>query len=143
MYLLSKKFRFESAHRLALGYVGKCANIHGHSWNGMLTIECEELDNQGFGMDYADIKKITKPYEDNLDHKILLHAQDKGIIDLCKDNGWKFVSFNENPTSEVIAKDMFNYASQYLHDNDLSKKGYRVKCVTIEETCTSKCEYYG
>ena len=41
MYTLTKAFRFESAHRLAKGYEGKCANIHGHSWNGELTVEID------------------------------------------------------------------------------------------------------
>ena len=72
MYTLTKKFRFESAHRLAKGYKGKCANIHGHSWNGHITVEVRGLDKYGMAYDYTKLKEFTQKIEKQLDHSILL-----------------------------------------------------------------------
>ena len=84
MILLTKKLRFESAHRLAKNYVGKCAEIHGHSWNGEIQVGCTKLDEFGMGVDFGDIKKFNKIIEDELDHKILLYEKDEALINFCQ-----------------------------------------------------------
>ena len=86
MITLEKKFRFESAHRLAKGYVGKCANIHGHSWNGKLIIRTEGLDEFGMGFDYKEMGKFTKGIEKQLDHKLLLFKGDKELVRFCTEH---------------------------------------------------------
>lgn len=142
MYRLTKKFRFEAAHRLAKGYTGKCANIHGHSWNGELTVECTELDKFSFGIDFVELKKLLNNVETLYDHAILLYIEDKELIKLCKDNEWKHSIFSENPTSEVIANVIFKAAKEYFSDKEDINSAIKVHSVTIEETCTSRCEYY-
>ncbi len=137
MYTLTKAFRFESAHRLAKGYKGKCANIHGHSWNGHITVEVRELDDQGMSVDYARLKKFTNKVEERFDHAIFLCSEDDELIALCTSNGWKTFISEENPTSEVIAKDIYNW----MHDHFSVK--ITIKSVTIEETCTTSCTYTG
>lgn len=138
MYELTKNFRFESAHRLAKGYKGKCANIHGHSWNGKLTIMCKTLDGYDFAIDFAILKEFLKKVEDRFDHKMLVHCEDLPIIELCVSGDYGFVPFVDNPTSEVIAKYIYRWARRYFGIND----SMVIKSVTIEETCTSKCVYY-
>jgi 6-pyruvoyltetrahydropterin/6-carboxytetrahydropterin synthase len=139
-YTLSKKFRFESAHRLANNYVGKCSNIHGHSWNGLITITVNQLDTFGFGLDFAELKQFIKPLEKTYDHAIFLNSQDQELIDLCVKNGWKHCVFEDlNPTSEVLAITIFNLAQAFLkHFSQIE-----VKSVTIDETCTSSCIFSG
>tara|TARA_R100001244_G_scaffold132321_1_gene108192 strand:+ start:4728 stop:5150 length:423 start_codon:yes stop_codon:yes gene_type:complete len=139
MYELSKSFRFETAHRLAKGYEGKCANIHGHSWNGSVTLRTDILDEFSFGIDYGNIKIFYKDLIDELDHSILLYRFDTELIDLCKEKGWKYMLFDENPTSECIAKYLFEAIKEraYAYDSAIE-----LIDVTIEETCTSKCVYY-
>lgn len=136
MYLLTKKFRFETAHRLSKGYKGKCANIHGHSWNGEITLQFNTLDEYDFGIDYAKIKTFTKSMEQEFDHGVMLHESDKDIIELCNKNGWKAIVFQHNPTSEVLAVEIYQRAAEWFGV-------YCVKRVIIEETCTSRCEYRG
>jgi 6-pyruvoyltetrahydropterin/6-carboxytetrahydropterin synthase len=80
--IISKDFKFEAAHHLN-DYVGKCANVHGHSYFGTIWIE-GELDKVGFVMDYGDIKTII----DYFDHKDLNTLPEFEVV---------------NPTAEIIA----------------------------------------
>ena len=138
-YRLSKKFRFEAAHRLALNYCGKCANIHGHSWNGLLQISGETTDQYGFLLDFADMKGFTKGVEKAYDHKLLVHRGDKELIALCEKHHWDIVIFDDNPTSETLAKIIFEEAVKFFE----KWPGIRVDFIKIEETCTSECVYDG
>lgn len=138
MFELTKDFRFETAHRLAAGYVGKCSNIHGHSWNGQLIVKAGKLDEFGMAIDFAIMKKIIKPLEDKLDHGIMLHAEDKELIALCEKNNWKVIKFPENPTSEVVAEWFYNKAVQLAADEALP---IIIEAVVIKETCTSSCKF--
>lgn len=135
---LAKDFRFEAAHRLAKGYEGKCKNIHGHSWNGTLTVECWELDKHNFGVDFSELKSFLKRIEDSLDHKLMLCTDDSKLLDLCKAEGYEIVAFEDNPTCEIIAQWIYREAVYYF-----KSKGIKciVKSVDIRETCTSGCKY--
>lgn len=137
-YVLEKSFRFESAHRLAKNYEGKCRNIHGHSWNGKIAISTSNLDNFGFGLDYSELKHFIKPVEDKLDHSILLEQSDLELIELCKKSNWKYIIFLENPTSEVIAEYIYKEAVKYFSN---TYPDIKVDYVDINETCTSSCRY--
>ena len=63
MYLLEKEVTFEAAHRLGMGYIGKCNNIHGHSWKVKIGVECEYLDMRDMGVDFAELKTVLKEIE--------------------------------------------------------------------------------
>lgn len=137
MYELSKSFRFEAAHRLAKGFRGKCANIHGHSWNGKLTVETSSLDHFDFGVDYTILGKFTKEIEAQLDHKILLHAEDEAVVGFVVNSGFDHVVFDQNPTCETLARWIFRKAVQHFQNfPDVT-----VKCIEISETCTTGCRY--
>lgn len=142
MYHLSKRFRFETAHRLGKCYPGKCRNIHGHSWNGMITVEASTLDEYDFGVDFGLLKPFVKGIEDALDHGIILQASDVELVSLCERNDWKNVVLPDNPTCEVLARWIFHEAVKHFAKHHPELK-LRVHCVQIEETCTSRCEYYG
>lgn len=140
MYINSKKFRFETAHRLAKGYPCKCKNIHGHSWNGELKVAVESgLDQYDFAIDFGEMKPFLKGLEDMLDHGIILHEEDVELIELCEKSDWKVVVLPANPTCEVLAAWIFHQAVEAFKEF----KHVKVHSVVIEETCTSRCEYYG
>ena len=115
---LRKSFHIESAHRLPLVPPGhKCGRIHGHSFTIELAIEGPVDPVMGWVMDYADIKAAFKPIHDLLDHNFLNDVP--GL---------------ENPTSEVLARwiwDQLKPALPLLTE------------VAIAETCTSRCIYRG
>lgn len=68
MYTVIKRLEISAAHKLALSYTSKCANLHGHNW--IITVYCrsEELNQEGMVTDFSLVKNIV---QDQLDHKVL------------------------------------------------------------------------
>ncbi len=125
MFKLKKEFRFEASHQLK-DHDGKCANLHGHSWRGELIVKGSGLSRDGSKrnmlLDYSVLGEITKFIEDQLDHK---HLND--------------VLKEQMPTSEFLAKWIFDQArADLMKKTDLAF----LESVAIEETCTTRCEYY-
>lgn len=144
MFTLAKKFRFEMAHRLAQGYEGKCANIHGHSWNGEIIVNCPELGDYGMALDFGVLAEFRDDMEDLMDHKIILYSKDKILIDFIKDQGMAVCVVDHNPTSEVIAKNIHGHFYRFLHAKHPQLVDHIDSVeVIIEETCTSRCHYKG
>ncbi|WP_068713576.1 6-carboxytetrahydropterin synthase QueD [Vibrio tritonius] len=115
---LYKEFMFEAAHFLPNVPEGhKCGRLHGHSWLIRLYIYGEVDAHTGFVQDFGEIKQIFAPIYDQLDHHYLNEIP--GL---------------ENPTSEVLAKWVFDKLKPLLPL--LSK-------VEIKETCTAGCIYSG
>ena len=72
MYKIQTEFYFEAAHKLTLDYESKCESLHGHSYKCSVTIEAEDLDQNGMICDFSILKRIIKEkIEDKLDHKYL------------------------------------------------------------------------
>lgn len=116
---LEKRFKFEASHQLP-NHDGKCARLHGHSWQGALSVEGDKLHEDGpkAGMviDFGDISKVINPLvEQFLDHHHL--NETTGL---------------ENPTSEEIARWIHRQVA-HLFSGEVT--------VRIEETCSSACSY--
>jgi 6-pyruvoyltetrahydropterin/6-carboxytetrahydropterin synthase len=136
MFYLTKHFRFESAHRLANGYVGKCANIHGHSWNGHIEVIGIELDKQGLAVDFKDLGVYIKKIEETFDHAIILNESDVELVNFCVANGWLVKTIKGNPTCENLAKYIFE-----MLRHEMAIVNIHLLSVRIEETCTTSCTY--
>ncbi len=68
--LISKIFKFDAAHRLP-DYNGKCANLHGHSWKLVVTLE-GEVEQNGMIIDFLELKnKVNEKIISKLDHSYL------------------------------------------------------------------------
>jgi 6-pyruvoyltetrahydropterin/6-carboxytetrahydropterin synthase len=65
--------RFHTGHR-QLGYPGKCKFVHGHTWQGKVTVSAEEFprDDLDMSLDFGDIKDVMR----FMDHKMLVTEQD-------------------------------------------------------------------
>jgi len=119
-WIIYKEISFEAAHKLP-HHDGKCARLHGHSWKARIYVSSNALitegTKQGMVMDYGDIKTYVQPLLDKyLDHYYLNESLDM-----------------ENPTSEAIARWLFN---------ELDKMGMpNLYAVEIQETCTSGARY--
>jgi len=82
-----KAFKFDAAHFLP-GYEGRCANLHGHTWNLEVELEGPIDRKTGMVLDFAKLKKtVNNLVIDRLDHTCL--------NDLPAD-------FNRMPTCENI-----------------------------------------
>jgi 6-pyruvoyltetrahydropterin/6-carboxytetrahydropterin synthase len=115
---LVKEFRFEAAHWLPNVPAGhKCRRMHGHSFRGEVAVRGEVDPVTGWVIDFADLKRAVDPIVKQLDHYLLNEIE--GL---------------ENPTSEILAMWFWKRLV------DVVPGMYRV---TIEETCTTRCHYFG
>lgn len=135
MWELSKKFVFEAGHRLVKGYQGKCNHPHGHSWKVKITVFGDKLNGHDMLCDFKDIKVAAKPLIDELDHSFLVYKDDLVMATFLHTENFRVIEFDNNPTSEIIAK--------WLADEIQGRLPYGVliKEILIDETCTSQCSY--
>jgi 6-pyruvoyltetrahydropterin/6-carboxytetrahydropterin synthase len=115
---LTKDFHFEAAHYLPNVPEGhKCRRMHGHSFRGQVAVRGNTDPQIGWLIDYADIRRVVDPVIERLDHYCL-----------------NDISGLENPTSELIAVWLWNGIAPAISG---------LHRVTIEETCSSRCHYFG
>ena len=115
---LTKTFDFEAAHFLPTFPEGhKCRRLHGHSFKIDVIVAGQVPEQQGFLIDYGDIKAAIEPIRTQLDHYLLNDIQ--GL---------------ENPTAEMIARWVFNKLKPTLP---------LLHTIRVHETCNSACEYRG
>ncbi len=140
-----KEFKFEAAHRLSLGYVGKCANLHGHSYKVYIEIQAYELNNFDMVIDFGDLKPLKEGIMVMFDHKTILHEDDPLVDALRKDQGFESVfTTGRNPTCETIAEILFDLAESALDlifsEGQLPNTSMtpKVIAVTVQETATGR-----
>lgn len=133
MYLITKSYRFEAAHRLISPYVGKCNSIHGHSFRVTLHLSAAKLDESSMVADFSSFKPISEWINKNLDHATLVSKADSDLIGWLIANGQKHFVMDGNPTSEVIAKLVYDQAERL---------GFELAAVRVAETCTSAAKFY-
>ncbi|MEQ9501491.1 MAG: 6-carboxytetrahydropterin synthase [Deltaproteobacteria bacterium] len=74
MYLITKSIDIDFAHHIR-GHAGACINIHGHTWRFEVGVSADELDAQGFVVDFAVLKKnVLRPCHQLLDHSLAVGA---------------------------------------------------------------------
>ena len=67
-----KEFTFDSAHWLPhVPEDHKCRRMHGHTYIVRIYLRGELHPVLGWVTDFADIKKVWKPLEQQLDHRVL------------------------------------------------------------------------
>ena len=68
---------FSAAHRLK--YLdGKFENLHGHNWTAQVTVEADELDPIGVGIDFVKLKEmVEKIHQIAQERKDQREAEDK------------------------------------------------------------------
>lgn len=117
-FRLSKSFTFEAAHWLPTFPEGhKCRRMHGHSFRVDVIVSGDVAPERGYLIDYGDIRTAIAPIERALDHHLLNEVP--GL---------------ENPTSEMIAKWIWDRLKPTLHG---------LAEIVVHETCSSRCEFRG
>jgi len=113
---LKQHFQIESARFLPhLPSEHPCSRMHGHSFKIILTLVGPLDPKIGWVIDYHEISKIMQPLLAKLDHQVLNE-----------------VAGLENPTSELLAKWIFDHATKNLP---------MLKCVSVMETPSTECRY--
>ena len=68
MYDVTVKTGFSAAHQLRL-YDGKYENLHGHNWTAQVTVEADELNPIGVGIDFVELKEMVEKILSRLDYQ--------------------------------------------------------------------------
>ena len=64
-----RRVRFEAAHRLPR-HDGKCRELHGHSYEVVVSVERAVDESSGMVIDFSDLKQIVRrEVIDKLDHR--------------------------------------------------------------------------
>lgn len=109
---VTKKFSFDMAHAL-FGYDGPCKNIHGHTYQLMVTLLGEPIsDNQdpkdGMVIDFGDLKKIV--------HEVIIDRYDHALV------------LNEN--------------AHYPHQSEFMQSFEKVHLVSFQPTFENLVSYF-
>jgi 6-pyruvoyltetrahydropterin/6-carboxytetrahydropterin synthase len=116
--LLYKQFTFDSAHFLPnLPDGHRCKNLHGHTYHLTIYVEGEVSQQEGWVLDFKEIKNAVLPVLNAIDHKLLNNIE--GL---------------ENPTSERLAIWLWNKIKPQLN---------LLKRIELKETPTSGVVYEG
>ena len=136
-YRLSRQFQWEAAHRLCVGYEGKCQQIHGHSWRAEVHVALRpetQLSEAGFVIDFAELKRVQHWIDENWDHATLVDSRDESLLRFLRTDDQKhYVLENRTPSSEHLCRDLMDAATDLVGDE---------RCAVIEvrlsETCTNE-----
>jgi len=120
-YQLNNEITFSAAHFIPTESAGKCARIHGHNYVVNITIVGNQLNENGFLVDFKTIKQLI---HDRFDHTLLNDHEE-------------FKTEHSNsfmPSSERVAEVIWNIIQKYL--STLQNKPTCVQ-VLLRETPTS------
>ena len=112
---------FSSAHQLR-GYQGACERLHGHNWKVQVYVLAEKLNELDIGIDFHELKKMTEEVLAPLDHSFLNEI---------------FPFTEKNPSSENIAKWLYDSLRKKINDDDIHLSG-----VTVWESETASATYF-
>ena len=124
VYRICKSIELESGHLLSK-HPGNCKFPHGHTRSVEMVFRAETLDANDMVLDFKAIKQMMGDFLQQFDHS------------LCR----------EDPTSEVMARVIFNVARHALEKARENPGEYPVRaCVELErvrvwETSSSWAEY--
>ena len=104
---------FAAAHWLR-DYDGPCSRLHGHNWKVEVQVNASSLDKVGMGIDFTDIKAVTRDVIGALDHRNLNEIPPFDQI---------------NPTAENISAFLYQQLGQRLNTERV-----KVAAVTLWET---------
>lgn len=115
---VTKLMRTETAHRLD-GHPGRCKFPHGHSYLWEVTLEKEQIGDDGMLVDFSDLKKAMVTVIDPFDHAFVLWAygesapaidQDLALLLTQIGLSERVIKVDYRPTAEnmaaVVAKDL-------------------------------------
>jgi 6-pyruvoyltetrahydropterin/6-carboxytetrahydropterin synthase len=141
MITCSKTYRdIPLSHRQPF-HSGRCSRLHGHSWSITLTFEAENLDSNGFVIDFGDLHFIEDWIDENLDHGIVLCSDDpekEKLLQLASD-GLLQITWVESASCEGIARFLYETFQPMV---DAQTKGRAwIKSVHLKEDSKNASDY--
>lgn len=141
-YEITKRLEFDAGHRVPL-HASKCRTPHGHRYVAEITCRAPTLTEEGFVIDFGDIKKIVGGWiDDNWDHTCVYQFGDPlmgELSNLSREAGLRpFYVLDYAPTAENMARHLYERATVLLADAHIE-----VVEVAIWETPTSVARWRG
>lgn len=75
---VSRSYTFDAAHQLPF-HKGKCANLHGHTYTVVVTVDgpiSTEPSSEGMVIDFENLDAYVKPVITMMDHKFLVGGEE-------------------------------------------------------------------
>jgi 6-pyruvoyltetrahydropterin/6-carboxytetrahydropterin synthase len=138
---LTKEFKFEMAHALK-GYDGLCRNIHGHSYELLVTVTgIPVMDTTstklGMVMDFGDLKKIVRQsIIDEFDHALVLNRESTDDFNVDAEMFGRTILVDYQPTSENM---LIDFVARL---KDKMSADVRLHHLLLRETVTSYAEWF-
>jgi 6-pyruvoyltetrahydropterin/6-carboxytetrahydropterin synthase len=126
VYKIAKKFKFDAGHRLEdLPEGHQCGRSHGHTYSVEVALQSRDLLDEGWVVDFGELKWFKKLIDDTYDHRFLNDV----------------VSFQT--TSENLAKHFYEIVEEWLEDADASIENVDIEVayVRVSETESTYAEY--
>lgn len=147
-YRICKSLEVENGHMLTK-HPDKCRFPHGHTRKVEFIIEADELDDHEMVCDFKIIKEAVGDWLDTFDHAMCMNTADPAYPDFKARYGDRVIGFeNQDPTTEVMARTIFEQASQALatYATAIGKRytlqpGVHLVRVRVWETSSSWAEY--
>lgn len=117
MIIVTKIFSFAAAHTLP-DHKGLCKNLHGHNYKLEVTVGAEYLNENFMIIDFGELKNII--------NENIIKKYDHAYLN----------AFFENPTAEVIVREMFSTL-----DEIFKEKYVNLIKIKLWETDTCFAEY--
>lgn len=143
MYRATKTFTFDSAHMLS-DHVGKCRNLHGHTYTLEVTVSKSRLTftdlPASMVLDFSIVSEVVrKTVLDRFDHAFVYDMRsdvEREIATILEAGGRKTVSLPNRSTVEYLAQLVYELLESPLRD-----VGVHLESVRLWETPTSYAEY--
>ena len=129
------------AHRQHL-HDGHCSLLHGHNWTLEITFACEELDENGFVVDFGKLGYIRSWIDKNLDHACVFNKDDQEKDILIKSAPQVFKSYVvDNCSCEGMAQHLYEVLNSLVE----RETGGRVRVVKVKvwEDSRNSATYMG
>ena len=114
--IISKDIKFDCCHMLS-GYEGKCANLHGHTYHGTVTINATVDDTTRMVLDYNIIKKVVEEFDHAIVFSFHLRRNDaeEALYQWATQRGMRYVSM-PSWAPKSTAEDMAKTIAQWIKD---------------------------
>lgn len=138
---ITKEFKFEMAHALK-GYDGLCRNIHGHSYELLVTVSGIPIQDKnstrlGMVLDFGDLKKIVRGcIVDEFDHALVLNRESAQDFSKDAEMFGRTILVDYQPTSENM---LIDFAARLI---PLLPPQVKLRYLLLRETVTSHAEWF-
>ncbi len=152
IFRVAKSFEVEYGHRLSK-HPEKCRFPHGHRLRIEVVVRGTRLDANDMVCDYKALKLVVLELVERLDHAMAVSSSDPEMEAFARFAERLLVFEDEDPTTEVLARWLYNGIAERLVPGRSVRNGsgveysipedLAVERVRVWETSTSWAEYAG